>query len=471
MPTKVIVIGGGASGLMAAGRAAACGAGVTLLEKMPRLGLKLGITGKGRCNVTNIGAINDYVANFTPDGRFLINAFNRFFHSDLINFLDRWGIQTVVERGQRVFPASNRALDVVSALLRFTKEHGVSIIKNCAVKHIRVEPASACDGQRTMGIIPPHPPLVKGGLSSKSPFGKGKPFHSPFGKGGYRGILKGGWGDFGVVNNRVVGLDTNCGYLAADRVILATGGASYPQTGSTGDGFWMAQELGHTIAPIRPYLVPLLIKEPYVKELQGLALKNVRASVYVRGKNIGEEFGEMLFTHFGISGPIILSLSRVVVDHMDKDRIEIALCLKPALDAKTLDARLIREFQNQGKRQFKNILLALLPQRLAAIVPNLLAIPGEKKGAEITIEERRKLAGFLRDWRLTVTGARPLEEAIVTAGGVLTKEISPVTMESKKIQGLYFCGEIIDLQARTGGYNLQMAFTTGWVAGESAAKK
>jgi hypothetical protein len=396
---------------MAAGRAAACGASVTLLEKMPRLGLKLGITGKGRCNVTNIGTINDYVANFTPDGRFLINALNRFFHHDLTDFLDARGVPTVVERGQRVFPASNRALDVVSALLRFTKEHGVSIIKNCAVKNIRME------------------------------------------------------------NNQLVGLDTSCGYLAADRVILATGGASYPQTGSTGDGFRIAQELGHTIAPIRPYLVPLLIKEPYVKELQGLALKNVRASVYAREKKIGEEFGEMLFTHFGISGPIILSLSRVVVDHLDKGRIEIALCLKPALDAQTLDARLIREFQSQGKRQFKNILLALLPQRLAAIVPNLLAIPGEKKGAEITIEERRKLAGFLHDWRLTITGARPLAEAIVTAGGILTKEINPITMESKKIQGLYFCGEIIDLQARTGGYNLQMAFTTGWVAGESAARK
>jgi len=396
---------------MAAGRAAACGASVTLLEKMPRFGLKLGITGKGRCNVTNIGTINDYVANFTPDGRFLINALNRFFHHDLTDFLDARGVPTVVERGQRVFPASNRALDVVSALLRFTKEQGVSIIKNCAVKHIRME------------------------------------------------------------NNRLVGLDTNCGYLAADRVILATGGASYPQTGSTGDGFRMARELGHTIAPIRPYLLPLLIKEPYVKELQGLALKNVRASVYAREKKIGEEFGEMLFTHFGISGPIILSLSRAVVDHLDKGRIEIALCLKPALDAQTLDARLIREFQSQGKRQFKNILLALLPQRLAAIVPNLLAIPGEKKGAEITIEERRKLAGFLHDWRLTITGARPLAEAIVTAGGILTKEINPITMESKKIQGLYFCGEIIDLQARTGGYNLQMAFTTGWVAGESAARK
>ncbi len=411
MPAKVIVIGGGASGLMAAGKAAACGASVTLLEKMPRLGLKLGITGKGRCNVTNISTVTDYVANFTPDGRFLINAFNRFFHSDLIDLLNRLGVPTMVERGQRVFPASNRALDVVGALLRFTKEHGVSIIKNCAVKHIRVE------------------------------------------------------------NNQVIGLDTSRGCFAADRIILAMGGASYPQTGSTGDGFRMAQGLEHTVTPIRPYLVPLLIKESYVKDLQGLALKNVRASVYAQGKKIDEEFGEMLFTHFGISGPIILSLSRVVVDHLDKGRIEISLCLKPALDAKTLYARLIREFQSQGKKQFKNILLTLLPRRLAAIVPNLLAVPADKKAAEITVEERHRLAGFLHDWRLTVTGTRPLEEAIVTAGGVLTREINPLTMESKKIRGLYFCGEIIDLQAKTGGYNLQMAFTTGWVAGKSAARK
>lgn len=406
---KVIVVGGGASGLMAAGRAAACGASVTLLEKMPRLGLKLGITGKGRCNVTNTGTIEDYIANFAPDGRFLTNAFHRFFHPDLTDFLTAGGVPTAVERGQRVFPASNRALDVVSALLRFTKKYGVSVVKGCAVKKIRVE------------------------------------------------------------KDRVSGLDTSNGYFAADRVILATGGASYPQTGSTGDGYYLARELGHTITPLRPYLVPLCLKEPYVRDLQGLALKNVRVSLYARGEKVDEEFGEMLFTHFGVSGPIILSLSRTAVNHLDQGQVEIALCLKPALEAKVLDERLKRELHAQAKRQFKNILLSLLPRRLAAIVPTIIAIPAEKKGGEITRAERIKLARFLHDWRLKVTGTRPLAEAIVTAGGVLTKEINPFTMESKKIQGLYFCGEIMDVQAKTGGYNLQMAFTTGWVAGESAA--
>lgn len=394
---------------MAAGRAAACGAKVTLLEKMPRLGLKLGITGKGRCNVTNIGTINDHIANFSPDGRFLTNALNRFFHSDLIDLLSTWGVATVVERGQRVFPASNRALDIVSALLRFTKKYGVAIIKGCQVHRIRVK------------------------------------------------------------DNRVLGVDSSSGFLPADGVILATGGASYPQTGSAGDGYRMAQELGHTLAPLRPYLVPLSTAETYVKDLQGLALKNVKVSLYVQGVKVDEEFGEMLFTHFGISGPIILSLSRTAVDNLDRGQLEISLNLKPALDSKVLDERLKREFRDQAKRQFQNILPSLLPRRLAAIVPNLVDIPAEKKGGEITREERHRLANFLHDWRLTVSGTRPLAEAIVTAGGVLTREINPITMESKKIRGLYFCGEVIDLQAKTGGYNLQMAFTTGWVAGESAA--
>ncbi len=409
MSTNVIVVGGGASGLMAAGRAAACGATVTLLEKMARLGLKLGITGKGRCNVTNIGTINDYVANFSPDGRFLINSLNRFFHNDLIDFLNTWGVPTVVERGRRVYPASNRALDVVSALLRFAEKHKVSIIKNCTVKKILTE------------------------------------------------------------GDRVSGVDTSRGYFDAGRLILATGGASYPQTGSMGDGYRIARELGHTIAPVRPYLVPLLIGEPYVKDLQGLALKNVRASVYFEGEKIDEEFGEMLFTHFGISGPIILTLSRAVVDHLGKGKIELSLCLKPALDSKILDERLKREFRNQARRQLKNILPSLLPRRLAGMVPALIDVSGEKKGGQITSDERHRLASFLHDWRLAVTGTRPLVEAIVTAGGVLTKEINPITMESKKIRGLYFCGEVIDLQAKTGGYNLQMAFTTGWIAGEAAA--
>ncbi|MFH1148559.1 MAG: NAD(P)/FAD-dependent oxidoreductase [Pseudomonadota bacterium] len=409
MPVDILVIGGGASGLMAAGRAAECGARVTVLEKMPRLGLKLGLTGKGRCNVTNASSLTDYTAGFHPDGRFLTNALNRFFWTDMIAFLEKWKVTTVVERGNRVFPASNRALDVVSALLRYTKANGVKILKGIEVKRILTE------------------------------------------------------------RNRVKGADTNQGIFPADRVILATGGASYPQTGSTGDGFRIAAELGHGVTKIRPYLIPLVVKEEYVKDLQGLSLKNVKVTVYVDGKRVGDEFGEMIFTHFGVSGPIILTLSGTVVDRLGAGKVEISICLKPALDAGMLDARLKREFTDQGKKGFKNILPALVPKRLAEIIPVLSGIPSDKKGGQITAEERRRLAAFLHDWRLNVTGARPLSEAIITAGGVLTKEINPITMESKRIKGLYFCGEVVDLQARTGGFNLQMAFTTGWIAGESAS--
>lgn len=409
MSVDILVIGGGASGLMAAGRAAECGARVTVLEKMPRLGLKVGLTGKGRCNVTNTSSLADYIASFHPDGRFLTNALNRFFWNDLIAFLEKWKVTTVVERGNRVFPASNRALDVVGALLRYTKANGVKILKGCEVKKIVTE------------------------------------------------------------GNRITAVETNQGIFPADRVILATGGASYPQTGSTGDGFRMARELGHRVRAIRPYLIPLIIEEEYVRDLQGLSLKNVKATVYVDGKRVGDEFGEMVFTHFGVSGPIILTLSGTVVDRLGTGRVQLSICLKPALEAGTLDARLKREFTDQGKKEFKNILPALVPKSLAEMIPALLGIPSDKKGGQITAEERHTLAAFLHDWRLNVTGARPLSEAIITAGGVLTKEINPITMESRKIKGLFFCGEVIDLQAKTGGFNLQMAFTTGWIAGESAA--
>lgn len=409
MAVRVLIIGGGASGLMAAGRAAECGARVTILEKMPRLGLKVGLTGKGRCNVTNTSSLADYITSFRPDGRFLTNALNRFFWNDLIAFLEKWKVGTVVERGNRVFPASNRALDVVSALLRYTKANGVKILKDCEVKKIVTE------------------------------------------------------------GNRIAAVETNQGILSADRVILATGGASYPQTGSTGDGFRMARELGHTVTAIRPYLIPLIIEEEYVKDLQGLSLKNVKATVYVDGRRVEDEFGEMVFTHFGVSGPIILTLSGTVTDRLGAGRVQLSICLKPALDSGTVDARLKREFTDQGKKEFKNILQFLVPKSLAEIIPGLLGIPSDKKGGQITAEERRSLAAFLHDWRLNVAGVRPLSEAIVTAGGISTKEVNPITMESRKIHGLFCCGEVLDLQAKTGGFNLQMAFTTGWIAGESAA--
>jgi len=407
----VIVIGAGASGMMAAGRAAECGARVVLLEKMSRVGLKLGITGKGRCNLTNQGDIQTFLDRFSPDGRFLRNCFARFFNEDLIAFFEQRGVPLVVERGGRVFPQSNRALDVVSALLAYLKENRVKLIKESSVQEIRIQ------------------------------------------------------------SGRVEGVKLSQGVLEAPAVILATGGASYPQTGSTGDGFRMARKAGHTLVPIRPFLVPLMIKEPWVPELQGLSLKNISASVYLNGRKKISEFGEMLFTHFGISGPIILTLSGQVGDWLKEGQVEISLNLKPALTEKQLDERLKRELLTHHLKGIQGVLKFLVPNKMTPIFLTLLQIPGDKKGNQITAEERQRLKTLLTDLRLTVSGTRPLEEAIITAGGISLKEVDPRTMESKIIKGLFLCGEVLDIQGKTGGYNLQAAFSTGWVAGESAAER
>ena len=407
----VIVIGAGASGMMAAGRAAEMGARVLLLEKMPRAGLKLGITGKGRCNLTNQGEIQSFLESYSPDGRFLRNCFARFFNQDLMTFFEQKGVPLVVERGGRVFPKSNRALDVVSALMAYLKENKVTLIKDHPVKEIMVQ------------------------------------------------------------SGQVQGVKTLDGTFKARAVILATGGASYPRTGSTGDGYRLARKAGHTIIPIRPYLIPLVIKEPWVVTLQGLSLKNVSATVFVNGRKGPSEFGEMLFTHFGISGPIILTLSGRVVDILKEGRVEISINLKPALTPEQLDERLKREFKAHHLKGLQAILKLLLPNSLIPVFWGLVNIPGDKKGNQITAEERLRIRTLLTDLRMTVTGTRPLEEAIITAGGVLLKEVDPKTMESKIIPGLFLCGEVLDIQGKTGGYNLQAAFSTGWVAGESAARK
>lgn len=317
----------------------------------------------------------------------------------------------MVERGQRVFPESNRALDVVSSLISFLKEKGVVLVKDHPVEDIRV--------------------------------------HS------------------GRIEGVVCGKET----IKSLAVILATGGASYPKTGSTGDGYRLAQKVGHTIIPIRPFLVPLEIKESWAKDLQGVALKNVSATIYVNRKKDQSEFGEMLFTHFGISGPIILSLSGRVVDALTQGRVEIAINLKPALTPEQLDLRLQREFKAHHLKGFKAILKLLLPSGLIPVFCRLSGIPEDKKGNQISAEERARLKSLLTDLRLTVSSARPLDEAIVTAGGVRLQEVDPKTLQSKIIPGLFFCGEILDIQGKTGGYNLQAAFSTGWVAGENAAKK
>jgi predicted Rossmann fold flavoprotein len=399
--------------LLAAGQAAGQGAETLLLEKMQRPARKLRITGKGRCNLTNVAPLTEFMAHFGRNGRFLRQAFNQFFTDDLIDFFHGLGIKTVVERGGRVFPASNEAQDIVDALVRWTREQGAAVYTGETVKQLVVR------DQRVTG--------VKVRAESKV----------------YEG----------------------------DAVILATGGASYPATGSTGDGYRIAQAVGHSIVPVRPALVPLETTGDIAPRLQGLSLKNVYVSVWINGKKRAEAFGEMLFTHFGVSGPIILTLSKMVVDALnEKKNVSLSIDLKPALDEGKLDARLLRDLDKSGKRHYQNLLKELLPVKLIPICIELTGISAHKVGHQITAKERRRLRTWLKDFRLEISGYRPFTEAIVTAGGVSTKEIDPRTMASRLVKGLYFAGELIDIDADTGGYNLQSAFSTGWVAGRSAAQ-
>jgi hypothetical protein len=410
MESPIVVVGGGASGMMAAGCAAACGAPVLLLEKNERLGAKLRITGKGRCNLTNDTDLDDFVAHFGVNGRFLYRAFSRFFHPELRVLLAHHGVPTLVERGRRVFPVSNEARQVVRVFKDYLEENRVKIRYGASVRRLLVQ------------------------------------------------------------DKRILGVETVDGErILAPIVVLATGGASYPSTGSTGDGYLMAQELGHHIIRPRPALIPLLVKEGWVSELQGLSLYNVRASLYLNDDCLAQEFGEMIFTHFGVSGPIILTLSKRAVESLGRGRVQIAIDFKPALSDDQLEARLRRDLDEFGRRDFRNLLKELLPLRLRDVFIQLTGIPGDKPGHQLSAEERQQLFRQLRDTRMTITGARPLAEAIITAGGVDVKEIEPRTMESKLIQGLYFCGETMDIDADTGGYNLQAAFSTGFLAGESAA--
>jgi predicted Rossmann fold flavoprotein len=415
----VIVIGGGPAGLMAAGQAASCGASTLLLEKMSEPGRKLRITGKGRCNLTNMAPLEDFIEHFQPNGRFLRHAFSVFFSDDLTTFFHELGIQTVVERGGRVFPVRNDAQEIVDALTHWVDLQGVHTNPNTKVEGIRVE------GSDIAGVrVAPSPAK-----------------HS-----------------------------TSPTRYQAKSVILATGGASYPGTGSTGDGYVLAKNLGHTIMPIRPALVPLVTSGDIARRLQGLSLRNVKASVIIDEKKFDDTFGEMLFTHFGLSGPIILSLSRSVVDALEaKKKVEISIDLKPALDEKKLDARLLRDLDAHGKQQYKTLLSGLLPRLLIPVCVEQTNIPAEKPAHQISSEDRLRLRKWLKDFRFKVTRHRSFNQAIITAGGVSTREIDPRTMASRKISGLYFAGEVLDVDADTGGYNLQAAFSTGWLAGRSAA--
>lgn len=404
---RVVVIGGGAAGLMAAVIAGREGAKVTLLEKMNYVGKKMGITGKGRCNITNACDMSDFIKNTPGNGKFLYGAYERFTNEDLLQLLHDAGLETKVERGGRVFPASDSALDVRNTFMKLMKHYGVDVHLEEPVKKLLV--------------------------------------------------------DDGVVTGVVTDKET----YHADAVVIATGGKSYPATGSTGDGYMLAAQVGHTITDIRPSLVPIVTEESWVKDLMGLSLRNVELSVVAKNKVQAKMFGEMMFTHFGITGPIVLSLSHTVGKLMRKKNIGtigLDINLKPALSPETLDKRLQKDFDLYSKKQLINGMKDLLPSRLIPLIIELAGIDPQKPINQISKEERQQIGYMLQHMPLTVKGLCPVEEAIVTAGGISLKEFNPKTMESKLVKGLYGAGEVLDIDAFTGGYNLQAAFSTGYVA-------
>ncbi len=403
-----VVIGGGAAGMMAAGRAAERGARVMLFEKMAQPGRKIGISGKGRCNLTNSAGLNDFMDQFGRNGRFLRQAFQHFFSKELVAFFENHDLPLVKERGGRFFPAGGRALDVVRVLARWLDETGVAVHRNSPVS------ALVIDNKEIRGVI-----------------SGDRVFH-------------------------------------CTSVILATGGRSYPRTGSTGDGYLLAEQAGHSIVPPRPALVPLLAGGREMRLLDGLNLKNVQVRIYVNGQRKGMEFGEMSFLSSGIGGPAILTLSGQIVDAFEQGKKVFAgIDLKPALSEEKLHARLIRDFSIRGKEPMGSVLRGLLPKELVSFCMQACDIPAELEAGQAPAKMRKRLVHWLKDFRVEVTGHGTWDEAIVTAGGVNLREIDPQTMESKLVGGLFIAGELLDLNGNTGGYNLQAAFSTGWVAGES----
>ena len=416
--SKVIVIGGGPAGMMAAITAKENKNDVVIIEKNNQLGKKLLITGKGRCNITSSLEMEEFIKNTPGNGMFLYSAYQKYTNKDIIQFLKEQGLEVKEERGNRIFPITDKSIDVLKCFTKKIKELNIEIKYNTKVKEILIESAEG--------------------------------------------------------ENKVVGIKTDTEILKADKIILATGGKSYPLTGSTGDGYKLAQKLGHTITPIKPSLVPL---ETYdkneCKELQGLSLRNVGIKLLDKEKNktIYEDFGEMLFTHFGVSGPTILSASAHLVRYknierlLEEKKIVLEIDLKPALENKKLNDRILRDFEEVKNKQFKNSLDKLLPQKLIPIIIKRSKINPNKKVNEITKKEREELINTIKDFEIFIKDFRPIEEAIITSGGISIKEINPKTMESKKVKGLYFAGEIIDVDSYTGGFNLQIAYSTGYVAG------
>ena len=409
--SKIAVAGGGAAGMMAAVFAARNGNEVYLYEKNEKLGKKLFITGKGRCNLTNAADIEELFAAVVSNPKFLYSSFYSFTNDQTIAFFEELGVKTKVERGGRVFPASDHSSDIIRGLEKELNRLGVHVELNTEVKQLRTE------------------------------------------------------------NGRVKGMLLASGReIEADAVIVAAGGLSYPSTGSTGDGYRLAESCGHRITPLSPALVPMEVKEWYAKELMGLSLRNIEITITDGTKKLFQDFGEMLFTHYGVSGPVILSASSVVGSRLKEKELVLHIDLKPALTREQLDKRILREFEANHNRQFKNASAGLFPAKLRPVMVELSGISEDKKVNEITREERKKFADLIKNFTMTLTGLRSYNEAIITQGGVSVKEIDPGTMESRLIKGLFFAGEVMDLDAVTGGFNLQIAWSTGFLAGTHAGR-
>lgn len=434
--SRLLIVGGGAAGMMASIIGAMQGLEVHVFEQNEKLGKKLFITGKGRCNFTNACATEELFDAFLTNSRFLYSAVYGFTNYDVIDFFENLGVSTKMERGGRMFPQSDHSSDIILSMERRMKELGVKIHLKSKVKRILTET------QETEEVL---------SIPGKSR-NDGKEKDNP-------------------QKYYAVGLELENGsVIRGDQVLIATGGISYPSTGATGDGYRMAKDAGHTVTELLPSLVPMVTAEDYIPRMQGLSLKNVTLSVYDGKKCVFEEFGEMMFTHFGITGPLVLSASGKVGKLLKKKYLTARIDLKPALTPEQLDARLLREFEAARNKQFKNVVDGMFPSKLLPVILEVGGVNPQKKVNEITREERNAFIGKVKAFPMTITGLRGFQEAIITKGGVQVKEVDPKTMESKKVRGLYFAGEILDLDALTGGYNLQIAWSTAYAAGRAAGE-